>query len=390
MDIQANYWLKPLTGNSIRQRQNITIEKKKKMTIKNRPLPIWHTIQISLLALAVWVLGAMTFMPAFKSHSARLIILIILITGLITVVRLTSHIGYSGYLISAATSAVGIPAYYLIYPITGHGEWVFALIVIAICSQWGTRPGLTAALLSATAYGFISYHQTGDVADAFILAGLFAVSAVIIGALVKHREVALVARARMADELEKTSAATLVALSRALDARDQDTEGHSERVSYLAVKIGQAIKLNETDLHSLRLAALLHDIGKIGIPDAILHKPDSLNEEEWNLMRKHPQTGYNILQNIPFLIPTLDGIRHHHEKYNGKGYPDGLSGDAISLPARILTIVDAYDALTSNRPYRLAFSQEKALEIINQEAGQHFDPKIVQVLAGVLRSGTSI
>lgn len=360
------------------------------MTIKNRPLSIWRTIQISLLALLVWVFGLMAFMPAFISHGARLVILIVVIACLIVVARLTPQVGYRGYLIVIVASAISIPSYYLMYPITGHSEWVFTLIVIAVASQWGTRLGLTVALLSAIEYGFISYYQTGSMTDALILAGLFAVSAIIIGALVKHREAALVARARMADELEKTSASTLAALSRALDSRDQDTEGHSERVSFLAVKIGQAMKLNETDLHSLHLAALLHDIGKIGIPDAILHKPNSLNEQEWNVMRKHPQTGYDILQNIPFLNPSLDAILHHHEKYDGNGYPDGLSGGAISLPARILAVVDVYDALTSNRPYRSAFSQEKALEIINQETGQHFDPEVVKALAGILTGRTSI
>jgi putative nucleotidyltransferase with HDIG domain len=184
----------------------------------------------------------------------------------------------------------------------------------------------------------------------------------------------------MADELEKTSATTLIALTRALDARDQDTEGHSERVADLAVEIGTEMGLNDTVLSPLRLAALLHDIGKIGVPDAILHKPGSLNEDEWAFIRKHPQTGYDILKNIPFLEPSLDAILHHHEKFNGKGYPAGISGNAISLSARILAVVDVYDALTSNRPYRPAFSSEKALEIIRGESGQQFDPEIIQAL----------
>jgi hypothetical protein len=358
--------------------------KEKKMKIKNRQFPIWQTIQISILALAVWVFVAMAFMPAFISHSARLVILIVLIVVLIIVARLTRQVGYSGYLIATVASAVGIPAYYLIFPITGHGEWVFTLIIIAITSQWGLRPGLTAALLNSIGYGSIIYYQTGAVTDAFILTGFFAVSAIIIGALVKHREVALVARAHMADELEKTSAATLVALSRALDARDKDTEGHSERVSALSVELGREMGLEESDLRSLRLAALLHDVGKIGVPDVILRKPGSLDEQEWTLLCKHPQTGYDILQNIPFLKPSLDAVLHHHEKFNGKGYPDGLSGDAISLPARILTVADVYDALTSHRPYRPAFSQEKAFEMIRDEAGQQFDPKVVQALVRIL------
>ena len=352
--------------------------------IMNRPFPIWRTIQISMFALAVWVFGAMTFMPALISHSARLVILIVLIVVLIIVARLTRQLGYRGYVIAAVASAVGIPAYYLSYPMTGHSEWVFTLIVIAIASQWGIRPGLTAALLSSIEYGFISYDQSGAITDAFILAGLFAVSAVIIGTLVKHRETALVARADMADEMEKTSAATLVTLSRALDARDQDTEGHSERVATLAVEIGREMRMKETDLHSMQLAALLHDIGKIGISDAILHKPGALDEQEWALIRKHPQIGYDILQNIPFLNPALDAVLHHHEKFNGKGYPTGLQGKAISLLARILAVVDVYDALTSNRPYRPAFSSEKALELIREEAGQQFDPEVAQALERVL------
>lgn len=337
-----------------------------------------------MLALLVWVFGLMTFMPAFLSHSARLLILIVLIACLIIVARLTSQVGYGSYLIAIVASAIGIPAYYLISPITGHGEWIFALIVITMSSQWGTRPGLTAALLSAIEYGFISYYQSGSITDTFILAGLFAVSAIIIGTLVKHRETALVARAQLADELEKTSETTLIALTRALDARDQDTEGHSERTAILAVEIGREMGLKEADLRSMHLSALLHDIGKIGISDAILHKPGKLDEQEMILIRKHPKIGYDILKNIPFLNPALDAILHHHEKYDGNGYPDGLSGESISLPALILSVVDVYDALTSHRPYRPAFPPEKALEMIREEAGQQFDPQVVQVLVRIL------
>jgi putative nucleotidyltransferase with HDIG domain len=354
------------------------------MTIKNQSFPIWRSIQISMLALLVWVFGLMTFMPAFLSHSARLEILTVLIACLIIVAHLTRHTDYGSFLIAIVASAVGVPAYYLISPVTGHGEWVFALIIITISSQWGIRPGIAAAVLSAIGYGFISYYQTGAVTDAFILAGLFAVSALIIGTLAKHREIALVARAHIADELEKTSETTLIAFSRALDARDQDTEGHSERVAILTVEIGREMGLEQSDLHSMRLAALLHDIGKIGISDAILHKPGTLDEQEWEIMRTHPQTGYNILQNIPFLIPALDTILHHHEKYNGKGYPDQLSGEAISLPARILSVVDVYDALISHRPYRPAFPAGKALEMIREEAGHQFDPEVVHALIRIL------
>lgn len=354
------------------------------MTFRKEQFPILRTIQISMLVLAVWIIGVMAFMPAFISHSSRLVILIILVACFMIVARLTCQLSYRCYLIAVIASAVGVPAYYILSPITGHGEWIFVLVVITISSQWGTRPGLTAAVLCATEYGFISIYQTGTITDAFIMAGQLTVSTIIIGTLVKHREAALVARAHMADELEMTSETTLVAFSRALDARDQDTEGHSERVAALAVEIGREMELDEADLPALRLAGLLHDIGKIGIPDAVLHKPGPLDEQEWLIMHNHPKTGHDILQNVPFLSPALDAILHHHEKYNGEGYPDGLSGSEISLPARILAVVDVYDALTSNRPYRLAFSQEKTLRIIKEEANQHFDPGVVYAFVRVM------
>ena len=347
------------------------------MEIKNQQFPIWHTIQISMLALLVWVFGVMTFMPAFISHSARLVILIILIVILIIVARITPQVGYRAYLIATIASVAGIPAYYLISPITGHGEWVFALIVIAISSQWGTRPGLTAALLGAVEYGFIRHYQTGTITDAFILAGLFVVSTVIIGTLVKHREAALVIRAHMADELEKTYDATIVALTQALDARDHDTEGHSERVTILALKIGKEMGMDETALNSMRLGALLHDVGKIGIPDAILHKPGPLDEREWVLMRQHPQIGYDILRGIKFLAPALDIVLYHHEQYDGSGYPAGLEGETIPFAARIFSVADVYDALTSNRPYRPAFTHEDTMNEIRKNIGRQFDPAVV-------------
>jgi putative nucleotidyltransferase with HDIG domain len=289
----------------------------------------------------------------------------------------------NGYLIAVAASLTSVPVYYLLHPYTGHGEWVFALAVIAVSTRKGIGPGMLAAGLNSIEYGLITYggfpHE-GALQDMLFWLGFYTITVFMVGTLVRRREAALLARARMGEELEKTSATTLFAMTRALDARDRDTEGHSERVATLAVKIGHELGMEEAALHSLSLAALLHDIGKIGVPDAILHKPGALNEAEWAFIRKHPQTGYDILKNIPFLEPALDGILQHHEKFNGKGYPGGLNGDAISLPGRILAVVDVYDALTSNRPYRPAYSSDKALEIMRSESGQQFDPEIIKAL----------
>jgi putative nucleotidyltransferase with HDIG domain len=293
-----------------------------------------------------------------------------------------SRIIMNSYLTAVAVSLICIPIYYFLHPITGRGEWIFALAVIAVSARWGIRPGSLAALVSAVGYGMVAYDaffHKSVLLDTVIWFGFFLIAVFIVGTLVNRRETALVARAHMADELEHTSETTLIALTCTLEARDQDTEGHSERVATLAVEIGLEIGLEEAGMRSLRLAALLHDIGKIGIPDAILHKPGPLNDQEWALMRKHPQTGYDILKNVPFLNLALDAILQHHEKYNGKGYPDGLIGNTISLPARILAVVDVYDALTSNRPYRQAFSPKEALEIIKNETDQQFDPEVIRL-----------
>jgi putative nucleotidyltransferase with HDIG domain len=352
-------------------------------TTKNQHLSSGNAIGLSIALLAVWLLGLIPSMTAMASHLTRLIAFIILILSLLGFGYLFRKVRLSGYWMALIVSTLSAPAYYLFHPISGHGEWIFTIAVIAVSARWGFGPGFLTALLSTFGYGVIVYStfsHNNAFTDTFISAGFFAMSVYIVGTLVRHREAALVAKAHSADELEKTSATTLIALTRALDARDKDTEGHSERVTALAVEIGQEMGLLEADLDSLRLAALLHDIGKIGIPDAILNKPGPLDEQEWVLMRKHPQIGFDILKNIPYLKSSLDAILHHHEKYNGKGYPAGLSGDAISLSARILTVVDVYDALTSNRPYRPAFSAEKALEMIRGEAGHQFDAKVVQTL----------
>ena len=133
------------------------------------------------------------------------------------------------------------------------------------------------------------------------------------------------------------------------------------------------------NLRSLERGSLLHDIGKIGISDTILHKPGPLSEEEWVVMRRHPDIGAKIVEGIPFLEDTIPLIRHHQERWDGTGYPDGLRGEEIPILARMFSIVDAFDALTSKRPYRQKISEQEALEYIQEQAGTFFDPEIVEV-----------
>jgi len=185
-------------------------------------------------------------------------------------------------------------------------------------------------------------------------------------------------------ELELAYDRTLVALMSALDARDRETEGHSTRVSELACRLGKELRLDEEQLKALERGSLLHDIGKIGISDTILHKPGKLTEDEWKLMRLHPDIGARIVEGIPFLEDTLPVIRYHQERWDGSGYPEGLSGEGIPELARVFAIVDAFDALTSDRPYRKSVSTQEALTYLKEQAGILFDPIILSKFEGLI------
>ena len=180
-------------------------------------------------------------------------------------------------------------------------------------------------------------------------------------------------------ELSDSYDSTIEGWARALDLRDNETEGHSRRVTDMVINIASRANMPDSKLVHVRRGALLHDIGKVGIPDSILLKPGSLSPEEWVIMKKHPQLAYDLLSPIEYLRPALDIPYCHHEKYDGTGYPRGLSGEEIPLAARIFAVVDVYDALTSDRPYRKAWTAEKALELIRSESGKHFDPQVVEI-----------
>jgi len=178
--------------------------------------------------------------------------------------------------------------------------------------------------------------------------------------------------------------ATIEGLSHALDLRDRETEGHSRRVTELTVQLAKAMGISEGEITHYRRGALLHDMGKIGVPDSILHKPDTLTEEEWVIMRKHPRLAYDMLYPIEYLRPALDIPFSHHEKWDGSGYPRGLKGEGIPMSARLFAIADVWDALTSDRPYRAAWSEEEALTYIREQADKHFDPKVVELFFNVI------
>jgi len=192
---------------------------------------------------------------------------------------------------------------------------------------------------------------------------------------VQERTIELV---RAYDEIEMTYQRTLEALISALDLRERSTGGHSKRVVELSRLLAQKLGLRGNKLVYITRGALLHDVGKIGIPDSILLKPAPLTEKEWEVMKIHPAVGYNMLQDIKFLQPSLKIVRSHHEHYDGSGYPDGLKGKEIPLEARIFAVVDAFDAITSDRVYKKAKSITEAQKEILRNVETQFDPEIVQ------------
>ena len=180
------------------------------------------------------------------------------------------------------------------------------------------------------------------------------------------------------EEIENSYRMTLKALVQALETRDFETHGHSERVVTFSLRLGYELDLDKNALRDLELGALLHDIGKIGVPDAVLRKPAKLNDEEWNKMKLHPLHGQKILRNIGFLEGATRIVAQHHEKWDGSGYPTGMRGEEIDIGARIFSVVDAFDAMVSDRVYRKGCSYEAAVEELERFAGTQFDPTIVE------------
>jgi diguanylate cyclase (GGDEF)-like protein len=183
---------------------------------------------------------------------------------------------------------------------------------------------------------------------------------------------------------EEVGDGAVAALASALTERDRYTGDHSESVVDLTARVGEALALDGQEIRRIRIAALLHDIGKVGVPDAILNKPGPLDHEEWEIMRQHPVIGERILRAIPGMGAIARIVRHEHERWDGGGYPDGISGNEIPVGARIILACDAYHAMTSDRPYRQAMPHTDAMKELSENAGSQFDPAVIEALVGYL------
>ena len=184
--------------------------------------------------------------------------------------------------------------------------------------------------------------------------------------------------ARLFQQLENTYLSTIKALMSIVEAKDAYTKGHTERVADYSVALGKKMELGRNELRDLAFAAVLHDIGKLVVYENVLKKPGTLDEEEWRILKSHPVIGASIIENMEFLSGAVPLVRHHHERYDGEGYPDGLKGEMIPLGARIITVADSYDAMTTDRPYRKALTKEIALHTMISKAGTQFDADVVE------------
>lgn len=189
---------------------------------------------------------------------------------------------------------------------------------------------------------------------------------------------------RILDEQRRAYEVVIEGWARALDLRDHETEGHGRRVTELALRLGQRLDLRDDDLEALRQGALLHDVGKIGVRDAVLRKPGPLDAGEWDEMRRHTVLGEQLLTGVPGLEAALPVVRSHHERWDGGGYPDGLAGEEIPRLARVFAVADVVDALRSDRPYRRAWPEERVRAHVIQERGQHFEPAVVDAWVDLL------
>lgn len=192
------------------------------------------------------------------------------------------------------------------------------------------------------------------------------------------------------EELRLAYDDTIKGWSRALDLRDHETEGHTERVAELTVTLARAYGMSDEEIVQIRRGALLHDMGKLGVPDAILLKPGDLTVAERGIMLNHPEYAYQMLSPIEYLKPALDIPRYHHERWDGTGYTNGLKGEEIPIAARLFTVVDVWDALNSDRPYHKGWSPEEAAEYIRSQGGRQFDPQVVELFLNIISGGNKI
>ena len=269
------------------------------------------------------------------------------------------------------------------------GMVAYPIFVILGSMLFGKRSVLVFTISSIIPLVFIGFLQSRGLIDVTVRADnasnlipmlvFVIVSSLIVWVIMSNVEKNLLQIRNSEGELQRSYEMTLYGWAKALEYRDKETEGHSRRVVDLSQKLARALNCSEEEIQNIRRGAILHDIGKMGIPNQILLKPGPLDSDEWAIMHQHTQFARDMLQGISFLQPAMGVVYSHHERWDGSGYPQGLKGKDIPLAARIFAVVDNWDALSSDRPYRKAWLPEKVIDYIRQNAGTMFDPGIVEV-----------
>lgn len=262
-----------------------------------------------------------------------------------------------------------------VYPVVL--AWIILVMYIFILTQGGSAT-------SDIVRFFLSLEESGVRFRALILLAPFVLT--LISYLINERAKLTVKTLSVESDLLTLFNELIVAFANAIDAKSPWTMGHSERVSSYALAIAEEMQIGGKDLNMLKIGSLLHDIGKLGTYDVILEKVDPLTEEEWELIKKHPAKGASILQPIGQLQDVIPIIKYHHERIDGKGYPEGLKGGEIPLPARILCVADSFDAMIADRPYKRAMEFEEAIQHIKSNTGTQFDPDVVKAFLKVSES----
>ncbi|MBP1153686.1 MULTISPECIES: HD-GYP domain-containing protein [unclassified Paenibacillus] len=256
------------------------------------------------------------------------------------------------------------------------------LAIIPAALFWGIKGGISVGVIAGVLVGpfmpeDVANHYSEPLSDSFVRMFFFIICGAMMGKLfsvLSHQRNKIETHEV---RLGQFSIALIDSLAQSIEVRDSYTSGHSHRVGDMSVRIGERMGLETDDLMRLKWSAMLHDIGKIGISESILNKEGKLTDDEYRLMKQHPELGRRILKDLPYAELILGGVMHHHERMDGKGYPYGLSGDQIGLQARIIAVCDVWDAITSKRSYRDAMSYHDALKIMESGRGSQFDPLVL-------------
>ena len=352
---------------------------------------LWATIAASL------ALGLTSI--SFGEIRAGLIILILSLTCLMAL-----YLNAKGYYYAAAAITSTLLLFATVFDLFEQGSLhddmgiVAIPVVVAVCGLFLGKRGIylfsTLSIISVVTIGYLEINKilkpslllTTDVGDVVTVVILVLSISILIWVIIDNAEKNLQRIKKHENELRVSYELTLQGLAKALEFRDRETEGHSQRVVELSVRLAERLGLIGDDLSEIRRGALLHDIGKLAIPDNILLKPGPLVVNEWYVMRQHPVYSMKILSDIPFLQSCVCIPYCHHENWDGTGYPRGLKGVEIPLYARIFTIVDQWDALNSDRPYRKAWLWENVLNYIKENRGKIYDPQIVDVFLNMIES----